>query len=139
MASFGVAWLLMCIALGLHVADEAAHGFLDWYNPIVRRWRVRAGGFPFPPTFTFWPWLLGLIVLTATLVSLTPFAFQCRPWLRPPALALGLINTGNGLLHMTASLVIRKRVPGVLSSPLLLSSALWLLVTTLRFADLCAL
>lgn len=122
----------MGIALALHVADEAAHDFLAWYNPIVRRLRARFGGLPFPPTFTFWPWLGGLIVLTAGLLALTPQAYAGRSWLRPAALVLGVINTGNGLLHLVAAAVAGRRVPGVLSAPLLLASAIWLLTVTLR-------
>jgi hypothetical protein len=131
---FGQAWLTMTAVLGLHVADEAAHDFLSWYNPIVGRIRGNLGKLPFPPTFTFWPWLLGLMTLTATLFALTPFAYEGRLWLRPFAYALGVINTGNGLLHLIASAILRRRVPGVLSAPVLLIGALWLLYATARLA-----
>jgi len=132
MMAFGPAWLAMGIALGLHVADEASHDFLAWYNPVARQIRARLRGFPFPPTFTFWPWLLGLAVLTGTILALTPLAYQGRGWLRPVALALGVINTGNALLHLVRTAIARRRVPGVLSAPLLLVSALWLLYAATR-------
>jgi len=132
-ADFGQAWLAMSIALGLHVADEAAHDFLSWYNPIVRRLSVRFWRVSFPPTFTFWPWLAGLVVLTAFLLALTPLAYEGRPWLRPAAFVLSFINIGNGLLHLAASALVGRRVPGVLSAPLLLATALWLLYATLNF------
>jgi hypothetical protein len=96
-ASFGQAWLAMGVTLGLHVADEAAHDFLAWYNPIARRLRARLWRVPFPPTFTFWPWLLGLIVLTGSLLALTPLAYEGRTWLRPIGYLLGFINIGNAL------------------------------------------
>jgi len=57
MHSFGLPWLVAVIALALHVADEAAHDFLSWYNLQTLRMRRYFGGIPFPPTFTFWPWL----------------------------------------------------------------------------------
>ena len=31
-----LAWMGMCGALAVHVADEALMGWLDWYNPTVR-------------------------------------------------------------------------------------------------------
>ena len=129
---FGQAWLVMSIALGLHVADEAAHDFLAWYNPIARRLRARLWRVPFPPTFTFWPWLIGLIILTATLLVLTPLAYEGRPWLRPVGYVVSCINIGNGLLHIVGAALAGRRVPGVLSAPILLASALWLLYATLR-------
>jgi len=46
--------------------------------------------------------------------------------------ALGVINVGNGLLHIVASIRFRRRAPGVISAPLLLACAVWLLVTALR-------
>jgi Protein of unknown function with HXXEE motif len=131
-ASFGHAWLAMSVALGLHVADEAAHDFLAWYNPMARRLRARLRPVPFPPTFTFWPWLIGLIVLTAGLLALTPLAYEGLPWLRPIGLVLGVINVGNGLLHLVGTALAGRRVPGVLSAPVLLGSALWLLYAALR-------
>ena len=132
MTSFGPAWLAMGVALGLHVADEASHDFLAWYNPIARHIRARLGGFPFPPTFTFWPWLIGLVVLTGTILALTPLAYQGRGGLRPVALALGAINTGNALLHLVGTAIARRRVPGVLSAPVLLVTAVWLLYAATR-------
>ncbi len=103
-----------------------------WYNPIPTEIRARLGGFPFPPTFTFWPWLIGLALLTGIILALTPLAYQGRAWLRPVALALGVINTGNALLHLAGTAIARRRVPGVLSAPVLLGSALWLLYAATR-------
>jgi hypothetical protein len=55
---FGIAWLALCIAFAIHVADEALTDFLSVYNPAVRAIRAR---FPFLPlpTFTFRVWLTG--------------------------------------------------------------------------------
>jgi hypothetical protein len=128
---FGTAWLALSLAFGLHVADEAAHQFLAWYNPIARRIRSRLYGVPFPPTFTFWPWLLGLLAVTAAAVLLTPMAYERRSWLMPIAAAFAVINVGNGLLHLVASALLRRRVPGVLSAPLLVVAAIWVLAAAL--------
>src|SRR5207237_6017588 len=131
MTQFGAAWIAMAIAFGVHVIDEAATNFLDSYNPIASRIRERLR-VPFPPTFTFWPWLLGLLAVTAILFALIPqpvYPNRGTLWL---GVALGVINVGNGLLHIIASIRLRRRVPGVISAPLLLACAGWLLVTALR-------
>jgi hypothetical protein len=70
MAQYGLAWLLCCLALAVHVLDEALTDFLSVYNPTVRAIRQR---FPFLPlpTFSFRVWLAGLILATALLLCLT--------------------------------------------------------------------
>lgn len=44
----------------------------------------------------------------------------------PAAYAVAGIHIGNGLLHLLASVIMRRRVPGVLSAPLLLVTGAWL-------------
>ena len=129
LTQFGLAWLLMGIAFGVHVADEATHDFLAWYNPIARSIRARIAPVPFPPVFTFWPWLLGLAVVTAAELLLTPVVSGHPGWSRPVALGFATINVGNALLHLIAAARLRRPVPGVMSAPLLLAAALWLLVS----------
>jgi len=131
MTSFGVAWIAMSMAFGLHVIDEAATNFLDWYNPIASRIRARLP-IPFPPTFTFWQWFLGLLAVTAILFALIPVANGQNRTIVWIAVALGVINVGNGLLHIVASIRYGRRVPGVISAPLLLACAAWLLVAAAR-------
>ena len=131
MTQFGAAWIAMAIAFGVHVIDEAATNFLDSYNPIASRIRERLR-VPFPPTFTFWPWLLGLLAVTAILFALIPQTVDPNRGILWLGVALGVINVGNGLLHIITSIRLRRRVPGVISAPLLLACAGWLLVTALR-------
>jgi len=130
--TFGCAWLIATVSLGLHVADEATHDFLAWYNPRALRIRHLLHGLPFPPTFTFFPWLLGLGASVLILAALTPLAYGGVRWLRPVAYAVASIHIANGLLHMVGSLVARRPVPGVLSAPLLLVSGGWLAYTAAR-------
>ena len=124
--AFGYAWLASVIALALHVADEATHDFLAWYNPQALRIRHALGGLPFPPTFTFWPWLIGLGAAVTALGVLTPFAFAGARWLSVVAYVVGAIHVLNGLLHVSGALVRRRAVPGVLSAPLLIAAGVWL-------------
>jgi hypothetical protein len=74
---FGVAWVLLCIALALHVVDEAATDFLSVYNPTVQAIRKR---FPFLPlpVFSFRVWLIGLCVAILLAFGLSPLAFGGR-------------------------------------------------------------
>jgi uncharacterized membrane protein AbrB (regulator of aidB expression) len=83
-------------------------------------------GIPFPPTFTFLPWLLGLIAAILVLALLTPVAFSAPAWMRPVAYLLAAIHVGNGLLHLIGSAIARRLVPGALSAPLLLITGAWL-------------
>ena len=127
--SFGLPWLAVNAAFALHVLDEATSDFLAWYNPRALEIRRALKGFPFPPTFTFWPWLVGLIAAVLLLFALTPLAFRGSPWLRSVAVVVGVIQAGNGLLHLGAAVLARRRVPGLWSAPLLLGGAAWLLLT----------
>ena len=128
--TFGWAWLAATIALGLHVADEAANDFLGLYNSQVLRIRKFLGNIPFPPTFTFVPWLLGLVAGIMVLLALVPSAFAGARWMRPLAYILAAIHLANGTGHIVGSLVARRPVPGVLSAPFLLASGAWLAYVT---------
>jgi|SRR5580700_999566 hypothetical protein len=64
------AWILLCLALALHVFDEATTGFLGVYNPTVLALRERFGWWPMP-TFEFREWLAGLIVACVVLLALS--------------------------------------------------------------------
>ena len=130
---FGWAWFACTLALALHVIDEATHDFLAWYNPQALRIRRFLGGFPFPPTFTFWPWLIGLSLAVLVLAALTPKAYGGSAWLRPIGIVMGIEHVGNGLLHLGAGLALRRAVPGIWSAPLMLATGAWLLNATIDF------
>jgi hypothetical protein len=129
--AFGWAWIAATLALGLHVGDEATHDFLAWYNPQALRIRRFLRGFPFPPTFTFRPWLIALSLAVLILAALTPQAYKGASWLRVLAIIMGVEHVGNGLLHLGAGLMIRRAVPGIWSAPILLATGIWLLHSAL--------
>jgi hypothetical protein len=129
---FGWPWVAAVIALALHVADEAAHDFLSWYNPQALRIR-KFLRIPFPPTFAFWPWIIALVAAVIILAALTRAAYAGTPWLRPLAIVMGIEHVGNGLLHLVAAIIRRRVVPGIWSAPLMLVTGAWLLQTTIRF------
>ena len=57
----GIAWVLLVIALAIHITDEALTGFLPFYNSIVLSIRESYPLFPMP-IFTFSVWLGGSIL-----------------------------------------------------------------------------
>ena len=124
--TFGCAWLASVLALGAHVADEATHDFLSWYNPQALRIQAHLGGLPFPPTFTFWPWLIGLSAGVVGLAALTPLAFAGTRSLIGVAYAVAGIHTINGLMHVSGAVLNRRAVPGIWSAPLLMAAGAWL-------------
>ena len=124
---WGVAWLLLTLALAVHVVDEALNDFLAVYNPIVAdlraRWPLLA-----LPTFTFRVWLAQLCGALAVLFLLAPFAWQGRRWMRPLSYAYAVVMLGNGLVHVLGSIYLSRLLPGLYSSPLLIAAAIFLLV-----------
>lgn len=127
-ARLGPAWVTLCGALAIHVADEARTGFLAVYNPTVRALRARLPFLPLP-TFTFRLWLGGLVLAVLGLTSLSPFAFAGAAWMVLPASAVAVVMLANGALHIGASLYRRRLMPGVRSAPLLIAAAVWVLVS----------
>ncbi|HZI23293.1 MAG TPA: HXXEE domain-containing protein [Gemmatimonadales bacterium] len=128
MSGFGLAWGALCVALAIHVADEALTDFLSVYNPTVRAIRARVPFLPLP-TYTFGVWLTGLIVAVLVLASLTPAAARGAAGMRAAAYVFAVIMAGNGVLHIGASIWTRKLLPGTYSAPLILAGAVYLLAS----------
>ena len=66
------------------------------------------------------------------LVGLTPFVSLGRPWIRLLSYALAVLMIVNALGHTLISIWLREPMPGAFSSPVLLVTAIALLVTTWR-------
>lgn len=113
------AWLLLVGAVALHVVDEAATGFLDFYNPLVSAIRSRAPWFPMP-TFTFGVWLGGLVVGVVVVGLLAPVVRRGAIGTQAACWAVSGLMTLNGLAHLGASVYFREWVPGTTTAPLLL-------------------
>jgi hypothetical protein len=125
---FGVAWVALCAALAVHVADEASTNFLSVYNPAVQPIRSHLPFIPLP-TFSFPVWLGGLIVAVIVLFSLSPFAFHASRLMVSLSYFFGSVMLGNGLMHIGSSIYMGRLMPGVYSSPLLLVCSLYLLTS----------
>ncbi|NIR53118.1 Na+/H+ antiporter subunit E [candidate division KSB1 bacterium] len=132
---FGIAWVVMCLALGLHVLDEALNDFLSVYNPTVESIKSRLPFIPLP-TFSFAGWLTGLIVAVVILFLLSPFAFDKARWMIPLAYVFGFIMLANGLLHIAGSFYFGYFMPGVVSTPVLLASSIYLLLSIKQIREI---
>jgi hypothetical protein len=126
-----LSWIALVLAFGIHVADETAHDFLGFWNPLVESLRQRIPLLPLP-TFSFGLWLGGLIVAVFVLLSLTFFVRRGATWMRVVSYVLAIIMLANGSLHILGSVYEGRALPGVVSSPLLLVTAGLLLATMLR-------
>jgi hypothetical protein len=123
---FGWPWIALCLALALHVFDEALHDFLSVYNPVVEAIRHTIPFLPLP-TFVFRTWLGGLLAAILLLLALSPYAFRNSQKLVLPAKIIGVLMTGNALVHIIGSVYLGRWMPGVYSSPILLFASLYLL------------
>ncbi|MCX6601177.1 MAG: HXXEE domain-containing protein [bacterium] len=121
----GNAWLYLTAALILHVLDEAIHNFLDVYLETVFAISAKLPGLPLP-IFTVSSWITMLVVLTAFLLLLAPFAYREQGPIRLYAKVFAVIMLLNGLVHLLGSVVFNRLLPGIYSSPLLLLFALLL-------------
>jgi hypothetical protein len=84
--------------------------------------------------FSYPVWLAGLCAAVACLAALTPLIRPGRRWPVAAATAYGIVHVANALGHLVVSVRGRWLAPGVLSSPLLLVAAVWLLYETARAA-----
>jgi hypothetical protein len=124
---FGLAWVLLCVALALHVLDEALMDFLSVYNPSVLAIRRR---FPFLPlpVFSFRVWLTGLCVAISIAFALSPLAYRGSHFVIAAAFPLSILMCANALSHIGASLYRWRLMPGVYSSPILLLASVYLFI-----------
>jgi len=137
--SLGRAWILLCLALALHVFDEATTGFLRVYNPTVTALRARFGWWPMP-TFEFGDWLAGLIVTCVVLLALTGFMARGAKGTRVLAYFFAIIMLLNAAGHTlatvfgqtVASVTFPRPAPGFWSSPFLAAAAIYLLIVLQR-------
>jgi hypothetical protein len=123
----GVAWVLMVSAISLHVFDEAVTHFLPFYNEMALNLKESLG-LSLIPTFPFRAWLIGLIIAIIICFSLTPLVIRGGRFIRAFAILLAVLMVLNALGHMLGSAYTGRLLPGFWSSPLLLASAVYVLV-----------
>jgi hypothetical protein len=128
----GLAWLLLCLALTVHVAEESLTGFLPVYNQAARAIREL---FPFlpVPTLSVTVWLTATIGLVAGLSALAPLAYRGLRFMRVATVGLSLIALGNVTGHVGGSIFAGSPMPGVYSTPLLAAAGIYGLVVAWRW------
>ncbi len=137
--ALGRAWVLLSLALAVHVADETVTHFLSVWNPTVAAIRAKLPWAPLP-AFEFKFWLGGLIAAVVVLLGLSVFLYRGAGWMRPIAYALALIMLGNGVGHIAATIAGRtvaavhfpRPAPGFYSSPWLIAAAVYLWIELRR-------
>ena len=122
-------WVVLVIALAVHVLDEALTNFLEFYNPLVLSIRARIPWFPMP-MFTFDVRLAGLVLLVLILASLTPAMRRGGEAIWLASWVFGTIMFMNGLGHLAGSVWFRRWLPGATSAPLLLAASVFLMRAT---------
>lgn len=124
-----LAWIGLCAALAIHVADEASTNFLELYNPTVLNIRER---FPWLslPTFTFEIWIAWLTFAVVALAAASFFVWKGRWAMRPISYVFAGVMLANGLGHIAVSVYRGELVSGVYSSPLLLVASIALIAAT---------
>jgi hypothetical protein len=128
---WGLSWIVLCLMFAIHVFDEAIHGFLSVYNPIVASIR-RQYPFLLFPIFNFREWLILLIAAVVILLVFSLFAFWEARWMKPLSYIFSVIMILNGLLHISGSIVLGEKIPGVYSSPLLIAAGVYLFIAARR-------
>ncbi len=128
-AAPGVAWVSLCLAVALHVADEAHHDFLAVYNPAALRIREQLPFLPLP-TFTFDVWITGLAIAVVLGLSLSPLVFRQASGMRLVVTVVASLMLLNALGHAMGSIVTGSVMPGTYSSPILFAAAAWALSRT---------
>jgi hypothetical protein len=119
------AWFLLVAILATHVVDEAATGFLGFYNPLVLSIRGRVHWLPLP-TFTFGIWLAGLSLLVIALALMGRMVRRGAAGTQVASWGLAAIMFLNGVGHLGGSLFFHRWLPGTTSAPLLVAASFWL-------------
>ena len=126
-ARHAAAWIMLCLALAVHVTDEALTDFPSVYNPAVSSIREKHPSLPLP-TLTFDLWLGALIVAIIVLSSLTILALRGSQIMVALSYVFGTLMSLNGL-HIVGTIEMGRPMPGVYSTPLLLAASVYLLLT----------
>lgn len=130
-----ISWILLCLAVVLHVIDEATHNFLAVYNPTVIALRKRVPWLPLP-VFSFRMWITSLAIAVALGFSLSLFLLSGALWVRPIVCVLSVLMIANGLNHTVGTMLGRtvtsvhfpRPMPGFYSSPALMAASIYVLL-----------
>jgi hypothetical protein len=119
-----IAWLALCAAFAIHIAEEASRHFLDLWNPEVTALGLGALRFTFPVWITLMALaLLGLLILSY-------WVRRGTFWTPLAASIFIILMLSNGVAHLAFSLHERAWMAGAYTSPLLILASLYLWAAT---------
>ena len=102
--TLGIAWILLCVALGIHIFDEATNDFLSIYNPAANLIRQHVPLIQLP-TFTYGAWLAGLIIGIIILLCLSPLVFFGNQRMFLASYLFGILMIVNAIGHVAVSFI----------------------------------
>jgi hypothetical protein len=129
--NLGIPWLLLCLALATHVADEIANGFLSAYQLALDALRDLV---PYVklPYVSLTVWLSAIIGIVALLLLLTPLAYRGARGMRTLMLWFIALLLANVIGHVGGSILAGRPIPGVYSAPVLTAACVYAIVAERR-------
>jgi hypothetical protein len=121
------AWLTLSLVLALHVADEVMNGTLAFYRGLSDFVMDYMPFVKLPP-FRYEVWLVDLIG-ASLLIAMTWLVHRRRGPMRLASYVVATFAAANGMMHILMSMAAQQLLPGVVTSPLILAAALFLLVS----------
>ncbi|MGC8760079.1 MAG: hypothetical protein ACP5UT_13635 [Bryobacteraceae bacterium] len=118
-------WLMLTLALTLHVAEGAVRDYLSFYNPLAMSLRDMML-WTWMPTFTFAAWLGGWIAILAVLYGMAWFAAYPARWMVWASIAYAELMFLYAAAKLGFALYLEKAIPGVYTAPLLVAASGWL-------------
>ncbi len=128
----GRPWLALCLALAVHIADEAHNGFLPVYNDAVRAIEELFPLLP-APSLSLALWLGLMVAMVAGLTALLPVVHRGAPWTRVATIGVALVALANVSGHAGASLLAGCVLPGTYSAPILTVAGVYALIRAWRW------
>jgi hypothetical protein len=129
--TWGFAWTSLCLAFAVQLVEIAADRRFEvpasGHAAESQAWLAAAGS-------TGRTWLAPLAGTVAALLALSPLALRGERRLRPVAWAFAAVILADAAAHLIGSLVLWRRLPGVLSVPWLAATAMWLIDALRRSA-----
>ena len=122
------AWLTLSLVLALHVAEEVMNGTLAFYRGLSDFVMDYMPFVKLPP-FRYEVWLVDLIGASLLLIAMTWLVHRRRGPMRLASYVVATFAAANGMMHILMSMAAQQLLPGVVTSPLILAAALFLLLS----------
>jgi len=129
--NLGFPWLVLCLALAVHVAEEIGGGFLPAYQLALESMR-RLVPYVELPHVSLTVWLGASIGFVAVLAVLAPLAYRGARGMRTLMLWLIGLALANVAGHVAGSVLAGRPMPGVYSTLALAGACTYAIVADRR-------